>query len=224
MRADYKRARAMHDARSWPPLYLLFTPSACRGEPWGTLAAALDGGVGLVQWRVPWRDLAGVERCLALCRARGVPLIVNDDVELAVACGADGAHVGQSDLPAAQARRRLGPRARLGVSTHDPAQVRAAVAAGADHVGFGPCFATGTKGYAAGLPPGSLRAALAVAAVPVYAIGGIDAANLPELLAEGCSRIAVSRALLQAPDPAAAARRLVAMLAAQSNSIASPYE
>lgn len=193
-------------------LYLLFTPELCRGEPFATLAAALAGGVDLVQWRVKQSDPTGLRRCMELCAEAGVPVLVNDDVELAVASGAAGAHVGQQDMPAARARALLGPRRLLGVSTHSLAELRAAERDGADHVGFGPCFPTATKGYATAQPAGALRAALAATRLPVFAIGGITAANLPLVLAEGATRIAVAGAILQAEDPGAAAAGLAAAL------------
>ena len=197
---------------------LLFTPELCRGDPWDTLQAALAGGVGLVQWRVKTDPRAGLERCLALCRARGVPVIVNDAVALAVEFDAAGAHVGQDDLPAGRARQLLGNR-WLGVSTHDHAQIDAAIAAGADYVGFGPCFPTATKGYTAGQGVAAAAAAVRHARVPVFAIGGIDAPRAAQLARAGVRHIAVSSAILQASDPRAAAAALV-----HSISIASPNE
>jgi thiamine-phosphate pyrophosphorylase len=195
-------------------LYLLFTPGLCTGAPWATLAAALDGGVDMVQWRVARPARRGLARCLAICGERSVPVIVNDDVALAVAAGAAGAHVGQADVPARAARAQLRAGQVLGVSTHDVAQVRAAQDDGADYLGFGPCFPTATKGYAAGVGAAAIRAAVAAARVPVFAIGGIAPANVGELLALGVTRVAVSGAVLRAADPRAAAAALRAGLAA----------
>lgn len=195
-------------------LYLLFTPALCSREPWATLGSALDGGVDLVQWRVATPDRDGFDRCLAACAARSVPVIVNDDVEFAAVSAAAGAHVGRSDLPLALARQRLAPGQVLGASTHDPAQLRAAIAAGADHVGVGPCHPTTTKGYTAGLPPETLRAMFAIATVPAFAIGGITAANVGRLVTLGCRRVAVSSAILRAADPAGAARAIRCQLPA----------
>jgi thiamine-phosphate pyrophosphorylase len=205
---------SLHDRR----LYLLFTPALCANDPWDTLAAALDGGVDLVQWR-PVE--AGVEadaeaghvsfqRCREACQRAGVPLLVNDDVMLAVRGRAAGAHVGQNDIPAHAARRLLG-RQWLGVSTHDVPQITAAVAAGADYVGFGPCHATATKGYTEGKTPAAIEAATTAAQalrVPLFAIGGITAANVPALRMNGVDRIAVSSAILQDADPRRAAEAL----------------
>lgn len=195
-------------------LCLLFTPGLCRQDPWLTLDRALRGGVDLVQWRVKHADPDGLAECLRRCRAASVPVIVNDDVQLAVQSSAAGAHVGQDDMPAEQARRLLGER-WLGVSTHDPAQIRAAATAGADYLGFGPCFPTTTKGYARGQPQRAVTDAVRTAGdcqLPLFAIGGITPENLPRLLALGIRRIAVTAAILQADDPAEAARRLRSLL------------
>jgi len=189
-------------------LCLLFTPAACRDDPWRTLAEAIAGGVDLVQWRVKAHDPHGAARCLAACTEAGVPLVVNDDVDLAVALGAAGAHVGQDDLPAARARALLGPDRILGVSTHDLDQLGAAERAGADYVGFGPCYPTATKGYTEGLGEAAVAEAVRRAGVPVFAIGGIDAERARRLAAAGCRHVAVSSAILAAPDPRAAARAL----------------
>jgi thiamine-phosphate pyrophosphorylase len=120
-----------------------------------------------------------------------------------------GAHVGQGDMPIDAARKLLVGR-WLGVSTHEPAQIIAAVAAGADYVGFGPCHPTPTKGYTVGKTPGEIEAAVQTAAprVPLFAIGGIQADNLPALRARGIDRIAVSSAILASDDPATATQRL----------------
>lgn len=192
-------------------LCLLFDPAACRLDPWTTLAEAIAGGVDLVQWRTKGRGDADLPRCLLLCRQHGVPLLVNDDVALAVRVGADGAHVGQDDLPAGAARELLGSRL-LGVSTHDLDQLAAAAAAGADYVGFGPCHATTTKGYTHGKPRREIAAAVAASSVPLFAIGGIDAHNLPALRELGVERIAVSRSIVAAADPRAAAAALARLL------------
>jgi thiamine-phosphate pyrophosphorylase len=130
---------------------------------------------------------------------------------LAVRGRAHGAHVGQDDMEPEVARKLL-VRQTLGVSTHDKKQIDAAVAAGADYVGFGPCYPTSTKGYSEGLPAEAIEEAAFSCPVPLFAIGGIDASNLLRLRAFGVRRIAVSSAILKAQDPYAAAARLRAML------------
>lgn len=188
--------------------YLLFTPSLCKADPWQTLDAALSAGVDLLQWRSKTEDRAGYERTRASCQRHGVPLLVNDDVMLAVRSRVQGAHVGQDDLPADAARKLLVDQ-WLGVSTDDSKQIPAAAAAGADYVGFGPVFPTATKGYTEGRSEAAIAAAVAAAAaakVPLYAIGGITPDNLMGLRALGVDRIAVCSAVLGADDPAAAVK------------------
>jgi thiamine-phosphate diphosphorylase len=173
--------------------------------------AALAGGADIIQLRDKHgslRDLLRQARAIqALCRRRGATFIVNDRVDLALAAEADGAHVGQDDLPSEAARRLLGPGRLLGVSTHDAAQARAAVAAGADYIGFGPMFATGTKDT--GYTPRGL-AALAeirtlVGPLPILAIGGITLANVGDVIRAGATAPAVISAVVSAPDISAAA-------------------
>lgn len=195
-------------------LYLLFTPDACRLDPWITLEQALGGGVDLVQWRSKRADRAGFTRCRSICRAHGVPLLVNDDVMLAVRSRVAGAHVGQDDMPAPTARKLL-TSGWLGISTHDPRQIATAAAEGADYVGFGPCHPTATKGYEHGKSAADIEAAVAAAAehrLPLFAIGGINRDNVIGLRRLGVDRIAVSATILQADDPARAAASLRACL------------
>lgn len=196
-------------------LYLLFTPSLCPRDPWDTLEAALRGGVDLVQWRTPGEtDRDGAARCVEHCSAHDVPVVINDDVELAVELSAFGTHVGQGDTPPTEARRMLRDEQCLGVSTHSLEELDRALRDGADHVGFGPMFATTTKGYAEGQPEGALRQILARASVPVFPIGGITLGGLPRLRSEGTDRAAVSSAILTAADPQSAAAEIRAALVA----------
>jgi thiamine-phosphate pyrophosphorylase len=172
--------------------------------------AALAGGADMIQLRdktSSLRDLLPQARAIqSLCRSHGAVFIVNDRVDLALAVDADGAHVGQEDLPAGSARRLLGPRRLLGVSTHSLAQAEAAQQVGADYIGFGPMFATGTKdtGYAArGLD--ALRGIRQAVALPILAIGGITLKNVEEIVSAGATAPAVISAVVAAPDIAAAA-------------------
>lgn len=172
--------------------------------------AALRGGADMIQLR----DKAGDLRALlpqaraiqALCRSHGAVFIVNDRLDLALAAGADGVHVGQEDLPAEAARRLLPPGRILGVSTHTREQAEAAQAVGADYIGFGPMFPTGTKatGYAPRGPEG-LREIRAAVDLPILAIGGINLENVAEAILAGATAPAVISALVAAPDIAAAA-------------------
>jgi len=172
--------------------------------------AALAGGADMIQLRDKTgslRDLLPQARAIqALCRARPALFIVNDRLDLALAAGADGVHVGQDDLPAEAARRLLGPGRILGVSTHSPEQAEAARAAGADYIGFGPIFPTGTKdiGYA---PRGleGLREAGAAVSLPILAIGGITLENVAAVIGAGATAPAVISAIVAASDMGGAA-------------------
>jgi thiamine-phosphate pyrophosphorylase len=137
-----------------------------------------------------------------------VPLVVNDRPDLAVLVGADAVHVGQDDVPVAEVRR-FG--LRVGVSTHSPREIDAAAA---DYLGVGPVFATATKPGRAPVGLELVRHAAARARVPWFAIGGIDRTNVEAVVAAGATRVAVVRAIADAPDPEAAARELRAVLPA----------
>ena len=176
----------------------------------GALPAALRSGVGAVQVRnksLPAADLlAAARRAGPICRAAGVLLLINDRVDVALACGADGVHLAARSLPPADARRIFG--GLVGVSVHDLAGAVAAAAAGADYVTFGHVYPTSSK---PGLPPQGLRALAAVVEavdVPVLAIGGIGPGNAAEVLATGCAGIAVISSILAAENPEVAAHSL----------------
>jgi len=146
-----------------------------------------------------------------VCDEVGAALVINDRVDLALAVGADGVHLGQTDLPLAVARRLAGDRLWIGVSTHDLAQVAAACDAGADYLGFGPVFATSTKvapDPVQGLD-GLLRAVAAAGPVPVVAIGGITPAVAAQVYAAGATALCAIGAVNEAADVAAAARCMV---------------
>ena len=171
---------------------------------------ALEGGIAMLQYRRKRRDLDEARAIAALARSYKVPLIVNDDVELALEIGAEGAHLGRDDGDLGAARRRLGGRI-LGASCYnDPERARRAVAAGADYIAFGAVFASPTK-------PQALRAPLALFAmelgVPLCAIGGITLQNAPQAIEAGADLLAVVSDLFDAADIAARAaqyRRLFA--------------
>ena len=165
--------------------------------------AALDGGIALLQYRRKHGSLDEAKLVAKLAREYRVPLIVNDDVELALAVGADGAHLGKDDGDFATARKRLKGRI-LGASCYHRIELaKAAVAAGADYVAFGSVFASPTK-------PGAVRAPLSLfghaLGVPKCAIGGITLENAPQVVAAGADLLAVITDLFDAPDIAARAR------------------
>lgn len=179
------------------------------------LAAA--GGADCIQLRdknLGRGELAEVARSvLAACRKAGVSLIINDDVELAVEVGADGVHLGRSDTPIPEARAALGPDKTIGGTAGSIEELKTVERLGADYVGFGHVFATASKAKA-GRPLGveNLRRAVLAANVPVIAIGGVSAGNLPEVMAAGAWGAAVIGAVCGAADPAAAAAELRAII------------
>jgi thiamine-phosphate pyrophosphorylase len=183
-------------------------------DPRTTVPMALEGGADVIQVRVKgWTDrdlLELAEQVVAWCRPYGAACIVNDRVDVALAAGADGVHLGADDLPVSVARRLLGPDALVGGTARDAATARALVAAGASYLGVGPCFATVTK---AGLPdPIGLAGVAAVAAavdVPIIAIGGVRADQISELRAVGAYGVAVVDAVSGVEDQAAAVRALL---------------
>ena len=170
---------------------------------------ALAGGTTFVQLRdkhASAEDLrAEAEELLALCRAAGVPFVVNDDVECALAVGADGVHVGQDDMACERARALLGPDAIVGVSTQT---VEQAEAAGADYLGVGGVTGTATKPEAGVLAPEEFRAIAAAVDIPVVAIGGVNAATMPRLSELNVDGAAVVSAIFAADDIEAATREL----------------
>jgi thiamine-phosphate pyrophosphorylase len=185
-----------------------------RGRPLlDVVHAALDGGADAVQLRE--KDLLGAElyrlaTALRELTARyGATLLVNDRIDVALAAAADGAHLGQQGIPAAVARRLLGPGRLLGVSTHSAAEVTMAATAGADYVVFGPIYFTPSKAdFGPPLGLGSLTAVAAQAPVPILAIGGVTADRVAGLRRSGAAGVAVISAISAAADPVAAARQL----------------
>lgn len=176
------------------------------------VAQAIDGGATFVQLREKCLDehdlLAEAEELSALCHFRHVPFVIDDNVEVALAAGADGVHVGQSDMAAKRAHALLGPDKILGVSAHNAAEALAAQADGADYLGCGAAFVTGTKLDAHPVTAETMRAVTAAVNIPVVAIGGIDAANLLQLQGRGLAGVAVVSAIFAQADPCAASREL----------------
>ena len=145
----------------------------------------------------------------ALCEKHRVPYVVNDSVEIALAIGADGVHVGQSDIRGRDIRAIIGPDKILGISAGTVAEAVAAEAAGADYIGVGAVFGTSTKRNARNLTVEQLRQIADAVTIPVVAIGGINASNLMELTGSGVDGVAVVSAIFAAEDPGAATRELL---------------
>ncbi len=199
-----RRVERLRQAR----LYLV-----CGPQPDGFLEAALRGGVDMIQLRCKREDDAEIiaagrtfARC---CAAAGALLILNDRPDLVLQCSADGVHVGQQDTPVRRARTLVGPERLVGLSTHTPQQIDAAMAQdGPDYVGVGPVYATPTKPGREAVGLELVDYAAHHARVPFFAIGGIDLHNVEAVRRAGGRRVAVVRALTLADDPERAARRL----------------
>ena len=203
----------------WPDrgIYAVTPEHRSGAELAAAVASAVEHGVRAVQYRDksqdPDRRRSDAEALLSVCRARRVPLIVNDDVNLALAVGADGVHLGRDDEALAAARTRLGDDAIIGVSCYDePDRALAAADGGASYVAFGSFFPSVTK-------PGAVRATTGLVAavrprigVPIVAIGGITPENAPPLLESGVDLLAVVNAIFGAPDIARAVRRLARLV------------
>ena len=177
--------------------------------------AALKGGVTCVQLREKELDetafLQEAKELCALCRRYGVPFLVNDNVEIAIACGADGIHVGQEDLTAGEVRRRVGENMILGVSVHTVEEACQAVRDGADYLGLGAVFPTSTKTDVEQMPNETLRAICDAVDVPIVAIGGINRGNILKLAGSGVDGVALVSAIFSAEDIEGACRELRAM-------------
>lgn len=203
-------------------LYLVAPPRLERGDLAAMVGELAGAGVDVIQLRDKQAEAGDLlrhgEPIATACRDAGIPFVINDRPDVALALGADGVHLGQNDLPLAVARRILGPAAIVGRSTHTPEEVEREVAAaahpgGPDYIAVGPVYATPTK---PGRPAAGLElvrhAARHAGTVPWFAIGGIDESNVAEVVAAGARRIVVVRAIVQADDPVAAAARLRAAL------------
>lgn len=185
-----------------------------------TIAALLRGGIRILQLRAKGIDPATVEqlarRMQPLCREAGAIFVLNDYPDMAARIGADAVHVGQDAGPLTAVRNIVGPQMLIGRSTHSPEQALAAVAEGADYIGFGPLFPTGTK---PGRPSIGLQDIAAVQEklgdFPMFCIGGINGTTLPSVLQAGARRVVIVSWLLQQPAPAAAARDIINLLASK---------
>lgn len=194
-------------------LYVIVDPAVARGRDLAQIAAqAIQGGADVIQLREKTGSARQVieqaERLLAVTRPASVPLIINDRIDVAVAAGADGVHLGQDDLPVAVARQILGAGRLVGQSTHSLQQALEAEGEGVDYVAVGPVYPTPTKPDSPHVGPALIGRVLAAVRKPLVVIGGIDEGTLPEVLQAGATCVAVVRAVCGADDPQAAAREL----------------
>jgi thiamine-phosphate pyrophosphorylase len=193
-------------------LYALVDAGPSEQEFTASVTQLMEGGVDVLQLRDSGADdrtlLNRARRGTTIAREFGKLFIMNDRADLAVAAETDGVHVGQEELPVAETRRIVGPQRLIGVSTHSIEQARDAVAAGADYIGCGPVFPGRTKAFDNYVGTSLLKEVSDEIELPAFAIGGIDAANLDEVIDAGCRRIAVTGALRDVSEPVAAARAL----------------
>lgn len=173
---------------------------------------ALEGGVTLVQYRT--KTAASAEmyaealQLKALCNSFNVPLIINDRLDIAMAVGASGVHLGQDDLPCAAARKLLGEDYIIGVSAHNPAEAKAALQSGADYLGCGAVFGTATKADVKKLGTDGLAAICKAKGLPVVGIGGVTADNYREVRAAGADGAAIVSGILAQSDISATVRAI----------------
>ena len=173
---------------------------------------ALEGGVTLVQYRAKTASSAEMYaealQLKALCDSFNVPLIINDRLDIAMAVGAAGVHLGQDDLPCAAARKLLGEDYIIGVSAHNPAEAKAALQSGADYLGCGAVFGTATKADVQKLGTEGLAAICKAKGLPVVGIGGVTADNYREVRAAGADGAAIVSGILAQPDIRATVRAI----------------
>lgn len=176
----------------------------------GVAEQMIDGGVDLIQLRAkarPSREIAARATTLHdITLRRGVPLVINDHPEIAGIVGAEGVHLGQDDLPIAEARKIAGPNCVVGKSTHSVDQAIRAFYEGADYIGFGPIFATPTKPEYSPVGLEEIRKVHEAVRIPIFCIGGIKLDNLPEVITAGARRVVIVSGLLLANDIALYAR------------------
>ncbi len=197
-------------------LYVLLTRAQCVASLDWTIREAARGGVDIFQLReknLPDRELIALARDVRRwTREAGALFVVNDRPDVARLCEADGVHLGQDDLSVKDARRIGGPELLIGVSTHSLEQLRQAILGGADYVGIGPTFPSSTKAFSHFPGLEFIRSASSESSLPAFALGGITAMNVGEVVAAGAERVAVSAAISTADDPEQAARLLKAAL------------
>lgn len=212
--------KPLADARLYGILDLGYVP---RDAVKRMTALLVEGGVDMVQLRAKEADEFLIEEManemLPITQAAGIPLIINDFPELVPSVGAEGAHVGQDDLPVEDARWRAGralsdevPPVIIGKSTHSVAQAVAAAEAGADYIGFGPLFMTPTKPGRPAIGIEEIRQVHELVQIPIFCIGGIKLENLEQVIAAGARRMVIVSGILQANDPVDYCRRVRALL------------
>jgi len=203
-------------------LYLVLDPDLCREHTMvETTRAALRGGVTMVQLRDKTASTDAMikvgHQLMAVLAGSGVPLIVNDNIDVALAINADGLHIGQDDIPASLARQKLGKDKILGLSVEDPTALRTADPALVDYIGIGPVFATSTKpGHKPAIGFDGLAHLARQSPLPSVAIGGLKQEHVSAVFAAGAQGLAVVSAICGQPDPELATRTLATAISAAS--------
>lgn len=196
---------------------LLYLVTSASDRLFYVVEAALQGGLTLVQYRDKTTDdlvrLQTAEKLCHLCHRYDALFLVNDRVDLALAVGADGVHLGQQDMPVATARQLLGSQRIIGRSTTNPDEMQRAIQEGADYIGVGPVYETPTKAGKAAAGLEYVRYAATHAPLPWFAIGGINGDNVNDVLQSGAERVAIVRAIMDADQPMLATQYFVAQLA-----------
>lgn len=210
----YSRLVRREKAAQIAGLYVIIDSQFLKGRDEVAVARqAIQGGARVIQLRDKGRDKGQVlpvaQALQELCSGRGVPFLVNDHLDIALAANADGLHIGQTDLPLPVARRYLPPDKVIGVSTRNREQALRAQAEGADYVAVGSIFATGTKEGAVVRGLEALREVKSAVSIPVVAIGGINHENAAQVVGAGADAVSVISAILGAEDVAQASREMV---------------
>lgn len=194
-------------------LYLVTSPA---DNLFDGVEAALKGGLTLLQYREKTADdlirLERARKLRQLCHDYGALFIINDRVDLALAVDADGVHLGQQDMPIAVARQLLGPQRLIGRSTTNSQEMQGAISEGADYIGVGPVYETPTKVGKAAAGLDYVRYAAKNSPIPWFAIGGIDASNINDVMDAGAERVAVVRAIMQAEQPTLVTQYFISQL------------
>jgi thiamine-phosphate pyrophosphorylase len=208
-------ARERAEKIDWS-VYVVTDKGAASGRPLPeVVAAAVAGGAGVVQYRdkaAPTREMVETARELCgLCRRAGAVFLVNDRIDVALAVGADGVHLGQDDMPVPLARGLLGGKCLIGVTVHNEEELHRAEEQGADHLSIAPVFATATKvDHQAPKGPEGVAELVRMSRLPAVTIGGVDHTNAAEVMKSGVHGICVVSAVMGARDPEKAVRELLA--------------
>lgn len=198
----------------WRLCFIADSEAAAGRDLLQLVAEAVEGGATIIQLRgKKWtsRDFLGLgSKAVRLLRSKKIPVIINDRLDIALACEADGVHLGQDDMPISYARKLLGKDRIIGISAATPVEAEAAERGGADYIGAGPVFSTSSKrdlGPPLGLQ--GLRTIRQKVQIPILAIGGISSANVSDVVSAGADGVAVISAIASAPNPKTAATELI---------------